>query len=531
MRFSQGLIALRVAMVVGMCVSLFCCSSVRGQSKPPTESQPSATTSAEEIDRLLTDLIGYSRHSEAAAKKRLKKIGKPIIPVIAERVRQERADQRMLWLLEEFPIDDTLEVLTQALDSKNEFVCSAAITTLGRTRSPKAVPVLIAFYDRRRNAKSDDKSSYSSPTSDCIRASGALIQIDDPRVMEKCLKELSHPHPFVRFHCAQFLAKHQRKEGITVLIDLLTDKTPLGDCFGTRLPEAVVPILRQITKHDFGVGTDGQKRWQKWWQQNKNKSPAQWAEESFRTAAHDLRSADKNLTANAIKRLALVGTPQAIRLLFDFANDPKIDLELGRAVVREFRFSNNLHTEEPLLAMLKHPDPAIRADAALALHNYKSKTVAEALIEALKDKDKETVRHAIMALNSMEYPAVVPALLPFLNHNDIWIRRCTIATLGRLGDKSVTPLLLEKLPKADTETAKTIATSLGQLKDPRAFPALIQLLRHRDKWVRWEVSQALESIADTEFDYYAPGTAKEREQDIRQIEKWWEQNKERLLGK
>jgi twitching motility protein PilT len=115
--------------------------------------------------------------------------------------------------------------------------------------------------------------------------------------------------------------------------------------------------------------------------------------------------------------------------------------------------------------------------------------LVEPVIALLRDPDPDTRAGAIAVAAAFDDKRIVPATIELLQDADWWLRIFAADTLGRLRDgRAVDPLVAQL---ADPDLKWAAVEALGRIGDPRALPALGRMLADPAVDVRIEVMLAL----------------------------------------
>jgi len=144
---------------------------------------------------------------------------------------------------------------------------------------------------------------------------------------------------------------------------------------------------------------------------------------------------------------------------------PKIPDEIQAAVsesraemyIRTLRLTDNLHfrrhymagleklgeqSVDPLITLLKDPDPSLRQIAASVLGRIESPRATDALIESLSDKNSNVRVDAAGALGKIGAEKAVEPLIRSLDQSNNWNRKAVVTALWNIGsEEAVDPLL------------------------------------------------------------------------------------------
>lgn len=149
-----------------------------------------------------------------------------------------------------------------------------------------------------------------------------------------------------------------------------------------------------------------------------------------------------------------------------------------------------------LAAALRHPNPNVRAGAALALGRLKAADQLDHLIAALADPVFAVHSNAARAVGMFGVPAV-GALLALLEDRTPTLAPERIAdAFSHINDPAAADILSAALNYLQPPARHGVADALGRIGDPRAVPALMQTARAGDPVSRQRAAQALLRTAD-----------------------------------
>ena len=138
--------------------------------------------------------------------------------------------------------------------------------------------------------------------------------------------------------------------------------------------------------------------------------------------------------------------------------------------------------------------------------------------ELKSEKDKEYRIWLNFALGKMGEKTAIFALLKVLGDEDLWVRSSAASVLGKIGDKAAVPALIKALRDENVGVRSYAASALGKIKDKTAVPALLNALGNENDGVRSSAIGALEKITGQDFGY-----------DPAKWQKWWDENKDKIL--
>ncbi|MGQ9570193.1 MAG: polysaccharide biosynthesis tyrosine autokinase [Thermodesulfovibrionales bacterium] len=153
--------------------------------------------------------------------------------------------------------------------------------------------------------------------------------------------------------------------------------------------------------------------------------------------------------------------------------------------------------EKEYLNELKSSNVIIKREAIYKLGNLKSKEAVPELINLLNKDTGELALFIIEALGNIGGNTALRPIISMLDKKDTLIRVKAIEALGKIKDKRAVPALIPILEQKDNMTEAEVFTAiwaLGNIGDKSAEPALNSLLGDNNKYVRYNVEQALKKI-------------------------------------
>ena len=199
---------------------------------------------------------------------------------------------------------------------------------------------------------------------------------------------------------------------------------------------------------------------------------------------------DPETRAAAADLLARSDRGQTLELLTAALEWP--DLRLGAAIAL-----GRLGTQscEPLLGLLRDPDPRIRAAAASGLARCPEASVSD-LARALEAEEDPTARNALIAaIGELDGKDAVPALVTKLLDEDDSTRFALAQALGRTRREEAFRPLLQLLIDPMPEVRAAALNALGDLDDERSPGAIGGHLRESDRDMRRTAARALERLS------------------------------------
>jgi HEAT repeat protein len=149
---------------------------------------------------------------------------------------------------------------------------------------------------------------------------------------------------------------------------------------------------------------------------------------------------------------------------------------------------------EGLLEALRHKDPGIRQDAALALGRIGDARAVDPLAYRLWDVDRDVKRAAAEAMAAIGDVRAVDALITALAHaTEPRVSLVAAEALVQIGRPAVESLIVA-LRDSHYENRPDAARVLGQIGDARALEALTAALQDGDYIVRRAAAEALDGM-------------------------------------
>ncbi|GAB4577720.1 MAG: hypothetical protein Fur0022_04510 [Anaerolineales bacterium] len=184
---------------------------------------------------------------------------------------------------------------------------------------------------------------------------------------------------------------------------------------------------------------------------------------------------------------------------------------------------------DPLLAALQHPNPHVRAGAALALGKTRDARAIEPLVDLLEDPvylvytsaeralsligslavgalmaviqtppSFDSASRAYEALRAIQDPQAVDLLMAATAYEETLIRWGAIEALGNMRAVSALPALLEAARHPEENTRQHAAVALGKLRCPEGIQPLTTLLNETNWQMRVVALEALGRIGTYE---------------------------------
>lgn len=251
-----------------------------------------------------------------------------------------------------------------------------------------------------------------------------------------------------------------------------------------------------------------------------------------------LSDKDWRLRSNAAEILGSKRDPEIIKPMIEALNDKKSLVR--RNAAEAMGDIDDPMVIEALIVALRDIDYDVRRLASDSLAKIGKSTV-EPLIVAMKNKNYKIQEGAIEALERMpmfagirDRRAVMP-LIDKLKDTNPYIRKLAARALGSVGgsgslyetgDPRAVEPLISALQDENSDVREAAAQALGPTGDPHAVEPLISALKDEDHFVRVRAAQALRGIKAR-----LTSSSNGFGEDYLKWQKWWEENKEKLLKK
>ncbi|MDD4454741.1 MAG: HEAT repeat domain-containing protein [Candidatus Methanomethylophilaceae archaeon] len=236
---------------------------------------------------------------------------------------------------------------------------------------------------------------------------------------------------------------------------------------------------------------------------------------SVRALVHGLESSflsTRKVTAGALDRLKWKPKTLYHRILFLSAKDDWIgltklrqhgivpltrELQERQVVEREnitkaLKIVGNLATE-PLIRLLKSPDPDLRWRAASLLGDSHDRRAVGPLIAALEDADGHVSTSAAIALGEIGDQNAVDPLIRAFKTGGADLRTCSIIALGKIRSERSFAIVIAASGDERSEVRIGAIRAMGSIGDARLLPALFSCSLEPDPAIRIETIRALSS--------------------------------------
>jgi HEAT repeat protein len=194
-----------------------------------------------------------------------------------------------------------------------------------------------------------------------------------------------------------------------------------------------------------------------------------------------VREKEPELAFNAILALGRIGAPEAVPELVSGVNE-LLSPTLRACVIESLGLIADKRAIATLIAALKDPHSAVRANAAAAVLRIPDSSFLRPLMNALADDDAEVRRFAVIGLGELGDRKALPQLTLLLQRwrdlidVDAALLVATIEAVGKVGDTNATAVLLPLLEATDETVLMKVLAALRRLKAPETGSALTRML-------------------------------------------------------
>ena len=186
-----------------------------------------------------------------------------------------------------------------------------------------------------------------------------------------------------------------------------------------------------------------------------------------------LNDSNWRVRRSAIEGLAKRPAPDAIKALLNLLGQDYRNLEILNSALQVLTMVD-VDTFSPLVGFLRHADPDLRMQAALALGEQRDLRAVDVLLDALNDEDANVRFHVIEALGKLHATAATNALMSVAETHDFFLGFPALEALKEIGDASVAARLI---PLLKIESLREqAALTLAEIGDESAVAPLAELL-------------------------------------------------------
>ncbi len=208
-----------------------------------------------------------------------------------------------------------------------------------------------------------------------------------------------------------------------------------------------------------------------------------------------LRSEDPGIGRAAAVALGRIGDPAAVPALVEaLSGEEGLAIEAAGALAR----IGDRRACEPLLALLGHPNAAVRRAAIGALNSLGHPEMPGRIREMLLDPDPRVRESATRIAGYFAYPECRERLLERCQDEDEAVRSAAVEVLPYLEEARSMALLARALREDTPRVRAAAARALGQVEGGDALTALLEALGDTEPWVRYQAVRAIERHASPE---------------------------------
>lgn len=190
-----------------------------------------------------------------------------------------------------------------------------------------------------------------------------------------------------------------------------------------------------------------------------------------------LRDGDWQVRRTAVEGMRRHASTDLLASLFSALRDDNHDFNVLSSALQLLSMID-VDVTAPLADLLKHRDPDVRIQAALALGDHPGTATAAALVEALADPDVNVRFHAIEALGRLRAAEGAAPLAAVAESRDFFLAFAAIDALVRIADPRVAERLLPLLEEESLTVA--VVEALGSLGGGEVVAPLVRVLDRAD---------------------------------------------------
>jgi HEAT repeat protein len=200
-----------------------------------------------------------------------------------------------------------------------------------------------------------------------------------------------------------------------------------------------------------------------------------------------LRSEDLDIRQAAAVALGRIGDRRAVGALIEALADRELALPAAGALAR----IGAAEAFEPLLALIGHPDVAVRQAIVAALNSIGHPEMPARIAARLDDPDPLVRESSVRIAGYFGYPECFEQVLARCSDPSEEVRRAAVEHLPFFDDHRAAAAVVAMLERDTPRVRAAAAGALARIEAEWALPALTGALRDRDAWVRYFAVRAL----------------------------------------
>ena len=201
-----------------------------------------------------------------------------------------------------------------------------------------------------------------------------------------------------------------------------------------------------------------------------------------------LTADDLEVRQAAVMALGRMGDPAAVPALTAvLQTEPQLAILTAGALAK----IGDLRPFEALIAMLGHPEAAVRQAIISALNSMGHPEMPARIRTLLEDPDPRVRESAVRIAGYFSYPQCIERFLERTRDPEADIRRATVEHLPYLDDKRGFSLLVDALSDDSPKVRAAAAKALSHVEGPEALPHLLEALEDADPWVRFYAARSI----------------------------------------
>lgn len=400
------------------------------------------------------------------------------------------------------------DLLIKALDDKNPNVVFSAIEGLGKRKSQKAIPYLLDIVEK--------KDFYL-----CIPALEALKEIKDPVILPKIYPLLYED--LFSIYAIELLGEIGDEDSFEILVDYLNKNTENiesilvalgkiyrryeeiseGEYIGKLFRDKITPFgLRNIIDHLYNLKEEDlknlilllgyikdpvlEKTIVKFIGNPNIRSEVinvlvKYGKDIIPLLIEKLRDEDIEIRLSAVIALGRIGDSSAVPYLIETLEDEDLAVVSAGALAK----IGDRRAFEPLINMLKNPNPYIRQAVISALNSLGHPEMLRKIKELLRSENPWEKESAIKIAGYFGYEECKEEIFNLIEEENEEIRKAIYENIVFFEDERIPEILNRGLDIEKRKVREVIAKSLIFLEQEKAIPLIEKALKDSSPWVRY----------------------------------------------
>mgnify|MGYP000922302039 FL=1 len=392
-----------------------------------------------------------------------------------------------------------LDELTKALEEDSDVnVRRLASIAIGEIGDERSVPVLIKKLDDKflnvATSSADGLVKIGIPSVKPLvevienrLAADALMKIGEPSV-DELIKALQSENERIRTIAAKCLGKIKSDRAVKFLVRELknnSDKTlkVMRDSIFFICSSSLLPLAEELNRADeitqdlvveifFDIG--------------------HLTDNGLDRLRNELNTSNPVFQKLIIRALGKLNDRDSISLLHDIFISNQC-IEVKKEILKTI---NKLGPAEDMIDMfqhaMEHNDMELKELAVKTIASSGNSSACNMLIKFLGEKDLKMV--IVKSLGTISHENTVKPLVEALKTDDLSVKLAVIEALGNKHDEEVTSALIDMLQEESTEVKLLAIKSLKKIGNKSAVPALKLLRKTAVPDVKREIEETLEQM-------------------------------------